>query len=265
MPMYTPEERERVRSALIAAARLDGRIAGAALTGSASVGKEDRWSDIDLAFGVADADLAPILADWTERMDREHGAVHHTDVRSGAWVYRVFLLANGLQVDLAFAPQGEFGARAPTFRLLFGAAADRPAASRPDADQLIGLAWLYALHVRSSLGRGRLWQAEYMISAVRDHTLALACLRHGLPTAEARGTDQLPDAVTRPFVSALVGRLEPEEIVRAFGVAIECLVREIREARPALGARLEPTLHELVTSTRPHAASDGRVSPGGNP
>ena len=47
--MYTPEEREGVRTELIAAARSDPRIAGAALTGSGSVGREDRWSDIDAA------------------------------------------------------------------------------------------------------------------------------------------------------------------------------------------------------------------------
>ena len=32
----------------------------------------------------------------------EHFALHHVDVVSGAWVYRVFLLPSTLQVDLAF-------------------------------------------------------------------------------------------------------------------------------------------------------------------
>jgi len=256
--MYTPEERERVRSELIAAARLDGRITGAALTGSASVGKEDRWSDIDLAFGLGDdSDIASVLADWTERMYSQHGAVHHTDVRSGAWVYRVCLLANSLQVDLAFAPKGEFGARAPTFRLLFGVAADQPHASPPAAEQLIGLAWLYALHVRSSLARGKLWQAEYMISAVRDYVLALACLRHGVPTAEGRGMDQLPSTVTRPFRGALVGRLEPEELTRAFGVAIQCLIGEVRQTHPGRTSRTDAprTRHQ-------YASPGGMTMPG---
>ena len=49
-------------------------------------------------------------------MYREHGAVHHFDVNIGAWIYRVFLLHIGLQVDLAFAPASEFGERAHTFR-----------------------------------------------------------------------------------------------------------------------------------------------------
>src|SRR5438876_711599 len=151
--MYTPEERERVRRELIAAARADPRITAAALTGSAAVGREDRWSDIDLAFGLSeDSQISSALDDWTARMYEEHGAVHHMDVRSGTWLYRVFMLANSLQVDLAFAPQGDFAAKAPTFQLLFGTAPERPS-TPPSAEQLIGWAWLYALHVRSALAR----------------------------------------------------------------------------------------------------------------
>jgi hypothetical protein len=97
------------------------------------------------------------------------------DVLSGATVYRVFVLASTLQVDIAFAPEAEFGAIAPTFRLIFGTAVDRAPAPAPGAAELIGLGWLYALHARSSIARGRAWQAEYMISGVRDHVLALAC------------------------------------------------------------------------------------------
>ena len=70
-----------------------------------------------------------MVADWTARMYAEHGAVHHLDVTSGATLYRVFLLASTLQVDLAFAPAAEFRAIAPTFRLLFGTAAE-PAIAR---------------------------------------------------------------------------------------------------------------------------------------
>lgn len=50
--MFTPEERERVRPDLVEAARSDSRITGVALTGGATVGREDRSSDIDLAFGI---------------------------------------------------------------------------------------------------------------------------------------------------------------------------------------------------------------------
>ena len=179
--MFTPQERTRLRDALVARARADERVTGAALTGSASRDAEDRWSDIDLALGVAaGADFGRVMADWTAAMYRQHGALDHLDVRSGAATYRVFLLASTLQVDIAFAPEDDFGPTAPTFRLLFGRVGDRvPAAAAGRGAELIGMAWLYALHARSSLARGRVWQAEYMISGVRDHVLALACVRHG--------------------------------------------------------------------------------------
>jgi hypothetical protein len=249
--MYTPDDREGVRTDLIAAARTDPRIVGAALTGSASVGREDRWSDIDLAFGIIDESQIPsALDDWTARMYAEHAAVHHTDVRSGTWLYRVFLLENSLQVDLAFAPQADFAAKAPTFKLLFGTAVERAYALPRAPDDLIGLAWLYALHVRSALARGKLWQAEYMISAARDSVLAVACRRLGLPAAEGRGLDQLPAEATEPMRAALVARLDAEEIARAFGVVIDRLIAEVRDADAALASRLEPALRDLLSSTR---------------
>jgi hypothetical protein len=50
-------------------ARGDDRITGAAQTGSAAAGAEDRSSDIDLSLGVgAEADLGQALAGWTGLM-----------------------------------------------------------------------------------------------------------------------------------------------------------------------------------------------------
>jgi hypothetical protein len=81
--MYTVAERESLRDALVSAAQADSRVAGAALTGSAAVGGEDEWSDIDLALGLTpSADQDAVLADWTAAMYSQYGAVHHTDVWS---------------------------------------------------------------------------------------------------------------------------------------------------------------------------------------
>jgi hypothetical protein len=245
--LYTAEDRDRVREALIARGRNDERITGVAVTGSAAAGREDRWSDIDLAFGVRDGvDIKTIIEEWTAPMYGIHGAVDHVDVLAGNWTYRVFLLRNGLQVDVAFAPAAEFGARAPTFKLLFGAVGQPRMPSKPAAAELIGLAWLYSLHVRSSLARGKLWQAEYMLSTARDQVLGLACLRYGLPLTEGRGMDQLPGAVKERLRDAFVGRLDPAELARAFGVIIEALVVEIEATDAELAKRLEPVLQALA-------------------
>lgn len=244
--MFTARDRESLRDSLVEAAGADERVIGAALTGSASVGREDRWSDIDLAFGI-ESDIAPVIADWTDRMYADHGAVHHTDVVSRHTVYRVFLLGNTLQVDIAFAPADEFGATAPTFRLLSGTAVEQPRTPLPDAVALVGLGWLYALHARSSIERGRVWQAEYMISGVRDHVLALACLRHDVPASQGRGMHLLPPAVTEPVAAALVRSLDETELRRAFRAATDALLAEVRHVDPALADRLTGPLNALTS------------------
>ncbi len=245
--MFTPQERQNLRALLLEAAASGPRITGGAITGSAAEGREDRWSDIDLAFGVVNpSDIPDVLSDWTARMYDQHLALHHMDVVAGAWIYRVFLLSNSLQVDLAFVPSGEFRALALSFKLVFGAAAEAQHRQPRDPAEVIGYGWLYALHARSCIARHKLWQAEYMVSSLRDTVLALACLRHNVPAAEGRGTDLLPSSVVAPLEGALVRTLSSDELVRAFGVAIHGLLSEIRLADGHLAQRLECLLNSLT-------------------
>jgi hypothetical protein len=44
--LFSITERDRLRALLISSARTDERITGIALTGSASIGAEDRWSGV---------------------------------------------------------------------------------------------------------------------------------------------------------------------------------------------------------------------------
>jgi hypothetical protein len=89
------------------------------------------------------------------------------------------------------------------------------------------------------------WQAEYMISAVRDQALALAALRHGLPAAQGRGIDQLPQNVKAEFEGALVRSLEIDALRRSFAAASSCLLNEVSRVDSQLAARLEGPLTEL--------------------
>jgi hypothetical protein len=179
----------------------------------------------------------------------QHRALHHLDVMSGAWTYRVFLLPNTLQVDLAFVVDTEFRALAPTFRLIFGKANEPRHASPPLPAAIIGLAWLYALHARTCIARRKLWQAEYMISGVRDNALALACIRHGLSSVHGRGIDLLPNEVTAQFQDSLVRQLDTDELSRAFRVVIHGLVHEIPSVDKELAERLQEVLTRLSEST----------------
>jgi hypothetical protein len=245
--MFTPDIRNKLRSSLLEMARADRRITGAAITGSAAIGAEDQWSDIDLAFAVRQADeVQNVVSDWTRLMYEEHLALHHVDVIAGAWLYRVFLLPSTLQVDLAFVPSADFRALAPSFKLVFGEANPARHAEPRGAGDLIGWGWLYALHARTCLVRKRHRQAEYMISGLRDTALALACLRHGLPPVHARGADALPDSVASRFDAALVTKLDASELWRAFRAAVDGLLDEIRQVDTDLELRLRDLLTSLT-------------------
>jgi hypothetical protein len=249
MPMFTPEQRARLRSALLDRAATDSRISSAAITGSAADGCEDRWSDIDLAFAVlGSAELPELLADWTAHMYDQCLALHHLDVTFGAWLYRVFLLPGALQVDLAFVFAVDFRPLSPSFRLVFGEAHEPRFESPSRPAEIAGMAWLYALHARSCIARRKFWQAEYMVSGIRDHVLALACIRHGLPAVHGRGMDLLPPEVAGQVEGALVRHLDPGELLRAFRVAVTALLGEITAVDPELAERLRETL-VMMTET----------------
>ena len=246
--MFSAEDRERLRDELVSGARADARISAAALIGSSALGREDRWSDIDLALCLAsDADRTQAIADWTDRMYSEHAAVHHLDVTRGETIYRVFLLSGTMQVDVSFWAQAQFGAIGPNFRLLFGTAARPLTAAAPTTVELVGMGWLYALHARSSIARGRAWQAEYMISAMRDQVLAMACLRHGVTAVQGRGMDDLPPEVTVAVALALVRSLDIPELKRAFAAITQALLDETERTDPGLAERLTKPLRELAS------------------
>lgn len=101
--VFSPIERSHLREVLLDAARIDRRIVAAGLVGSAARGTEDRWSDIDLALRLAPGQHPDeVVRSWTSAMYENHGAVTHTDLRSGRTLYRAFLLPTSLQVDISW-------------------------------------------------------------------------------------------------------------------------------------------------------------------
>jgi hypothetical protein len=233
---------------VLALAREDPRVVAGAEVGSLALSGGDRWSDLDLTFGVADGvPVADVLEDWTRRFADGLGAVHLFDLPSGPTIYRVFLLPGCLQVDISFTPAAQFGAGGPKFKLLFGTAVDREHGQPPSAHQLFGYGVHHVVRARVYVERGLHWQAEHWIGEARDCALSLACRRRALPAMFGRGFDDLPSEVIEPFEEALVGSLEREELLRALRAATAGLLREADEARD-LADRVEAQLLELVSS-----------------
>jgi hypothetical protein len=242
--MFTAQERDEIHDRLVELARADPAVTGAAITGSRAGDESDRWSDIDLFFGVA-GQVDAAIARFTDVLYRDFDAVHHWDLPAGPSIYRVFLMPGWLQVDLGFTPEATFGVHGPSWRLIFGRAADLKPPVHADPRSLIGLAWHHSLHARICIERGRTWQAEYWIGALRAELLALGCLRHGYPTAYAKGAHLLPAEITDPLEAALVRSLDTAELNRALDAALAVFAAELERGDSELTGRLGPMLAEL--------------------
>jgi hypothetical protein len=232
--VFTVRQRDALREHLLRLAREDERVVAGAAVGSLAVDGGDRFSDLDLTFAVTDqVPVADVLDDWTRTLGDDLDAVHLTDLVRAPTTYRVFLLPDALQFDLSMTPAAEFRPAGPRFRLLFGATAagDYQASAPPVAGDLFGWGVIYALHARACIERGRLWQAEHYVGAVRDHALSLACLQQGLPAVQARGYDDLPTETLARFEDTHVGALEPDALRSALAASVRALLRAGTDAR----------------------------------
>jgi hypothetical protein len=150
---------------------------------------------------------------------------------------------DALQLDLSMTPAAQFRPAGPRFRLLFGQTATESEVPPPPvagdlfistpavAGDIFGWGVIYALHARACIERGRVWQAEHYVGAVRDHALALACLRQGLPAVQARAYDDLSAETLTRFEEAHVGVVEPGALRAALAASVLALTREGAEAR----------------------------------
>ncbi len=229
--------------------RMDPRLVAGALIGASAAGGGDRWSDLDLTFGLADnVNLTDVMTDWTTRLQREFNATHLFDLPYQSTMYRVFLLQGNLQVDLSFTPRHEFGAHGPKFELLFGSSMERSQPPPPSPRHLFGLAVHHLVRARICIERGKLWQSEYWISAARDQALSLACLHRDLETSYGRGFDKLPAEVLEFFAEALVGSLDRARLLQTLGRTVDGLLRNSQDVGQA-ALSLEAQLRELGSMT----------------
>lgn len=240
--MFSVEQRDALRERVLQIAAEDPRVVAAAAVGSLAVGAGDRFSDLDLAFAIADGvPVHAVLDDWTSTLVGELDAIRLADLERGRSIYRVFLLPQALQLDLSMCPAAHFRPAGPRFRLIFGTTApgESEVSASPGqlfiatplvAADLFGWAVVYALHARACIERRRVWQAEHYVGAVRDHALSLACLRHGLPAAQARGYDDLPAATLARFANTRACVDDPEALRSTLAACVHALMHEGAEA-----------------------------------
>jgi hypothetical protein len=239
--MFTIEQRDALRERVLGLAEDDDRVVAGAIVGSLAVDAADRFSDLDLTFGVADhARVADVLDDWARTLVGELGAVQLAELERGPTIYRVFLLPDALQLDLSMTPVARFRPTGPRFRLVFGQTASGESETVTGdlfiptpavAGDIFGWGVICALHARACIERGRGLQAEHYVGAVRDHALSLACLREGRTAVQARGYDDLSAETLARFEDAHVGAVEPGALRASLAASVLALMREGSEAR----------------------------------
>ena len=239
--MFTIEQRDALRERVLGLAEDDDRVVAGAIVGSLAVDAADRFSDLDLTFGVADhARVADVLDDWARTLVGELGAVQLAELERGPTIYRVFLLPDALQLDLSMKPVARFRPDGPRFRLVFGQTASGESETVTGdlfiptpavAGDIFGWGVICALHARACIERGRGLQAEHYVGAVRDHALSLACLREGRTAVQARGYDDLSAETLARFEDAHVGAVEPGALRASLAASVLALMREGSEAR----------------------------------
>jgi hypothetical protein len=236
--MFTVGDRERVSERVFKMAAEDARVVASAVVGSLAVSEGDRWSDLDLTFAVADnAQLEDVLADWTRTLVRELDAAHLFDLLAGASVYRVFLLPGCLQFDLSFTPASQFGASGPKFKLLSGAAAEKPHIQPTPEQELFGYAVHHAVRARicmneAATGRLSIGSAAFVITRSAWRVVAAAS-RH---STVAASTISLP---TSGIVSS-----------RRYRLLFSAMLSWRRFASPSMGCCMK-----LVTCRNPSRRS----------
>src|SRR5438128_2366809 len=87
--MFTVEQRDALRDHLLRLAEEDEHVVAGAAVGSLAVDGGDRFSDLDLTFGIADhVSVADVLDDWTRTLVDELDAVHLADLQRGPTTFQ---------------------------------------------------------------------------------------------------------------------------------------------------------------------------------
>jgi len=103
------------------------------------------------------------------------------------------------------------------------------------------------LHAYVCIQRSSPWQAEYWISALRDHTLTLMSDRLDHPGDYLKGADHLPPETTATLREGLVRSLDIAELSRALRAVTHAFVAELRAVDPGLADALGSRLLEVIS------------------
>lgn len=225
--MSLSQTRNAVKQHIIEVARRDPRVVGIVDYGSASEGRGDEWSDLDLALFVRDVELPHFEANWKE-WAAQFGDLLVAYVGGVGHPWAVYAAEPlPLRVDFAFKPESAVdeaaiwpcaplsveamvayddtgGSLSANVAQIVGQSL-APSDRHATFDQVCGDFWYYLLRTHTQLLRGRLWAARHDFNFVIVGNL-LALLRleagaveHWQGSSAAVGIEQAlsPERLTR--------------------------------------------------------------------
>lgn len=277
---FTPTERQQTLEKIIAALREDTRIAGAIIVGSAAVGFEDEYSDIDLGAVVhRPEDSAPCFLDWLHRMQAMFSIIHRFEVHPAPNIFlHGFLLEGFLEVDISFQPLDQLIARRTRWKVAFDRTGTIKGIMRsswqnrtePDGSgaytHQLGDIWYFIMHALVSLRRGLPWRALGCLHEIRQAILSLAELNYKKEVRFSRQLDAMPPEFLRQYEQTLVARAEPAEIQAALHAAADCFFDQAQHLSLIHGhadtvANLKSRMRELMEILQGMEANATKMSP----
>lgn len=97
------------------------------------------------------------------------------------------------------------------------------------------MGWLYALHARSAIARGRSWQADMMLAEMRNQVIALACHRLGVNPADGRDAHHLPAELSDQLLASRAVSLDDQEQARSLRETLDLYREEVGLHRAITG------------------------------
>ena len=246
--MFSVGQRIRIQERVLELAAADPRIVAGAVVGSLALGEGDRWSDLDLAFGVADGVLRSARVGGLDahvcRRVRRRAPVRSAQRRfhlpglSAAWLPAVR--------PVVYAGSAVRRHVDPKFRLLFGSTVEETHfANRPRRMSCSAMPCTMRCAPASASnaadsGRPNTGSAARAIMRSAWRAAAAACR-----PCTAGALTTLPPDVRSAFMGALVTSLERAELLRALGAVIAGLLAEAEDVQE-LVTKVAPELHKLT-------------------
>lgn len=246
MRLFTPKYRQRVLERLIAHFQSDARIAGVLIVGSAAVGFDDGYSDIDLCVVVAnEAERSAVFKDWGKRLHNLFFVLHHLDVVKGEkGLLHVFLLEGFLEVDLGFESLETLTARRTRWRVAYDHSGtleellrtsweksqkNRNHLIRNQYKNRLDAVWHYIMHAVVAVQRNLPWKAIAEIEELRRQVIELRGLRENLETKRYRYVDRLSPEFLKTLHQTFVSpQSSSADIMTAVRHLSHCFFEEAR-------------------------------------